>query len=453
MKTWLPTVAAIVLAGCSVPEDAGFEDVRKPAEERTAKKVHWFRGGPEDAEVRRTIDELFSRELTSESVVQIALLNNPELQSHYEDLGVAQADLVQAGILSNPTIFGSAHFPTRPGVVTGMDFEIAQNFLDLLMIPARKEVASMEFERVKFHVVDDVIEMAARAKVAWLEVVAAQQRAEVRHAIAAAAEAQADLAARLKDAGNLSELAASRERDQSESSKMAWVKAEEQVSEARENLTVILGAWGTQVAWTAPKKLPDMPGTEIALNGLESLAIARRLDLAAARRERDASVERLDLVKAFRWLGTVELGFDAHRELEPEVGWAYGPSLALSLPIFDRQQAAIFALEAELRRRESTNRDLAIRIRSEVRSARERLLTHRRKAEHLQRVVIPLRERIVELALREYNFMLIGVAEVLRARQEEYDAYDESIEMVRDYWIARAELERAVGGRLPGEKK
>jgi cobalt-zinc-cadmium efflux system outer membrane protein len=44
--------------------------------------------------------------------------------------------------------------------------------------------------------------------------------------------------------------------------------------------------------------------------------------------------------------------------------------------------------------------------------------------------------------------MLTGVYQLLAAKQAEINAYREYIETVRDYWIARAELERAVGGRL-----
>ncbi len=448
------TIAFLVaLAGCSVPEDAGFDDARKSAEERTGQRVHWFRGGAEDDEVRRLISDLFSREITAESAVQIALLNNPVLQARYEDLGVAQADVVQAGILQNPTFMAAAHFPTRSGSQVGLEFEIVQQFLDLLMFPARKELATQEFERVKLRVVDDVIDVAARTKAAWFTVVAAQQSAEVYRTIAEAAAARAELSKRLKDAGNISELALARETDESESAKRDWAKADGEARAAREVLTVLLGAWGAEAGWTAPSKLPELPGTELPMDRLESLAIARRLDLAAALRERDASRSRLDLVKAFRWFGTVELGAGAHREPERGSGWLVGPTLALSIPLFDRKQAEIFALEAELRRRESLNRDLAIRIRSETRAVRDRLLTLRNLAEHQRKVVIPLRERIVALALKEYNFMLIGIAEVLRAREAEYDAYAESIELARDYWIARTELERAVGGRLPETAK
>ncbi|MCE9582744.1 MAG: TolC family protein [Planctomycetes bacterium] len=384
----IPVIACLfALAGCGVPESAGFEDVEKLVGGRTTQRIHWNRGTAEDDEAAKTVADLFSRELSPESAVQIALLNNPELQAAYEDLGVAQADLVQAGLLKNPTIFGSVQFP------------------------------------------------------------------RIHRAIADGAEAQAELAKRLKDAGNLSELAMSREVDQAETALKTWLKAEADAAEARERLTVLLGAWGPQALWTAPAKLPEIPAVEIAFDGLESLAISRRLDLAAALRERDASQSRLDLVRTFRWLGTVEVGLGVHREPERDVGWMYGPSLSLAIPIFDRQQAVIATLEAELRRREALNRDLAIRIRSDTRIARERLVSLRRMSDHQRTVVIPLRDRIVDLALKEYNFMLIGVGEVLRARQDAYDAYHESMRLARDYWIARTDLERAVGGKLPETTK
>jgi cobalt-zinc-cadmium efflux system outer membrane protein len=63
--------------------------------------------------------------------------------------------------------------------------------------------------------------------------------------------------------------------------------------------------------------------------------------------------------------------------------------------------------------------------------------------------VIPLRETTVELTQQELNYMLVGAFELIQAKQAEYDAYQEYVEAVRDYWIARTELERAVGGALP----
>jgi cobalt-zinc-cadmium efflux system outer membrane protein len=65
-------------------------------------------------------------------------------------------------------------------------------------------------------------------------------------------------------------------------------------------------------------------------------------------------------------------------------------------------------------------------------------------------VLVPLREKIVALSQEQYDAMLLGVYQVLAAKQQELAAYREYVVAVRDYWIARAELERAAGGRLVG---
>ena len=107
-----------LLVGCSsVDPAAAFPDVQALAQERVGARLHWIRGTPEDAEVDRKVRELLSTPLSVEAAVQIALLNNRMLQATYEELGVAQAELVQAGLLKNPVFGGMVRFPTKkPGV-------------------------------------------------------------------------------------------------------------------------------------------------------------------------------------------------------------------------------------------------------------------------------------------------------------------------------------------------
>jgi cobalt-zinc-cadmium efflux system outer membrane protein len=45
--------------------------------------------------------------------------------------------------------------------------------------------------------------------------------------------------------------------------------------------------------------------------------------------------------------------------------------------------------------------------------------------------------------------MLVGAFDVLLAKQQEFDTYGKYLKAVRDYWVIRAELRKAVGGRLP----
>ena len=45
--------------------------------------------------------------------------------------------------------------------------------------------------------------------------------------------------------------------------------------------------------------------------------------------------------------------------------------------------------------------------------------------------------------------MLLGTYQLLQTKQNEVNAYREFIEALRDYWTARADLERATGGTVP----
>ena len=195
------------LGACTVPKRAGFDDVKRLVAEHTGERIHWNQGTAEDAEVARSVDELLSRELTVGAATQIALLNNPRLQALYERLGVAQADLVQAGLLRNPSIFGNVDFSVA--MANGgptYDVAIVQDFLDLFVLPLRKRFARAAFDRVKLEVADSVLELAAQVRASFYALSASTQIHRMRQVIGQAAEASSDLAQRQHDAGNLSEL-------------------------------------------------------------------------------------------------------------------------------------------------------------------------------------------------------------------------------------------------------
>ena len=126
------------------------------------------------------------------------------------------------------------------------------------------------------------------------------------------------------------------------------------------------------------------------------------------------------------------------------------PTLAIELPIFNQRQADIARLEAQLRRSQNRLTAQAINIRSEVRSLRNRLIMQRNLIDHYRRTVLPLREEIVDLTLKNYNYMLTGAFDLIMAKQQEFEAYQKYLEAVRDYWIIRADMQRSLGGRLPG---
>jgi cobalt-zinc-cadmium efflux system outer membrane protein len=180
---------------------------------------------------------------------------------------------------------------------------------------------------------------------------------------------------------------------------------------------------------------------------VESFAIEHRLDLKAARAEVETASAALSITKGTRFINAVNVG--GHIDKDPESVTFAGPNVELQIPIFDQGQAAVARLRAQLRQAQKLMDARAIEIRSEVRAARTRLQATRAAADYYRTTLLPIRERIVLLSQQQYNAMLLGVYQLLQAKQAEVNAYREYIEAVRDYWIARSDLERAAGGPMP----
>ena len=125
----------MTLGGCaSVRLDAGFPDVRAAVEERQATTITWSPDPELDPATTARIRALLDEPLTAADAVQIALLNHRELQALYTDLGLAQADVVQAGLFRNPVLDAAMRFPLS-GLRPDLQFGVVVNFLDALYRP------------------------------------------------------------------------------------------------------------------------------------------------------------------------------------------------------------------------------------------------------------------------------------------------------------------------------
>ncbi len=436
----------LLLGGCAgVATDAGFSDVQNLAAERLgASAARWERGAPRE-KVPETIGRILEAPLTVDGAVQIAFLNSPRLQVDFEDLGIAQADLIAAGLLENPTF--SAEILVGGAGVTST-FSLVQNFFNLLTRPARSTIASSAFERAKYELGHKVLDLAAEVRAAYYSVVAAEQAAELSRQVVSATEAAAELSQRQVEAGNATARDQSLQQAQYAQAVLMLARAEVEIAHERERLNRLLGLWGDQVTWNLPDRLSDLPAEKPSLEGLETLAIERRLDLAGARADVQTANYALDLGQQLRWLSVLGLGVKLERE--PDGKWLKGPVIEISLPIFDQGQGRIASLEAQRRRSEKMLVSLAVDARSQVREAWTRLSAAQDAAAFYRTTVLPLQQRILEENTRLYNGMLIGVYDLLRSRQEQIDAGRAYIAALKDYWIARADLEKALAGPLPG---
>jgi len=93
----------LVLAGCaSLSGDGGLKPVQQAAEQHLGKTVQVLKSEADQNAVGDRVGELLAKPLSADSAVQIALLNNRGLQASFQELGIAEAELVQASRLPNP---------------------------------------------------------------------------------------------------------------------------------------------------------------------------------------------------------------------------------------------------------------------------------------------------------------------------------------------------------------
>ena len=443
---WL-IVGLSFFSGCtSVALNAGFDDVRATVEERGTTKLFWNNGTDLDKEAAQKLGLLLQRKLTADEAVQIALLNNRDLQAVYSDLGVAQADLVQAGLFSNPIFDAAVMFPVSGRGRPDVEVSAVMNFLNVFYIPLRKRVAAARFEETKTRVTGAVLDFAARVRGAFYAYEADEQMLELRQTIVQALDASFEIARRLSEAGNITDLDLARERAQFEAAKLALRAAEISVRQSREELNVLMGFWGAQTQWQSPRRLPEITDKPLDTKDIERLALERSLDLVQARQRVIGAGEELGLTRWTTLLPDFSAGPKGERL---EGAWDVGPQLEYSIPLFDQGQARAGRAAAELRRFQQEYYALGVRIRAQARAVRDRLEGAGDRAMYYREILLPLHERIVNETQLQYNAMQLGPFQLLRAREQQIETAVAYIEALRDYWLARGDLGQLLSGRLP----
>jgi outer membrane protein TolC len=443
----IAAVATLLLGGCATfSEDGGTLGVNEALQVRGLQQTApWIRSEAEAEHAAREVGQLLSQPLTADSAVRIALLNNRGLQARYAELGIAEADLVQAGRLLNPGFsFGRLH---RADIV---EYERAFLFdlMGLLTMRLRTGIERGRFAAAQNRVAAEVLQVAADTRRAWVRAVAAQQAATYAEQVKTAAEAAAELARRMAGVGNFSALDRAREQAFYADAAAQLARTRQTAAAEREALTRLLGLWGEATAFRLPERLPDLPPQLREVGDIERLAMQQRLDLQAAMRESEALARSLGLTRATGWFNVLEGQYLRNSESgEPrQTGW----ELEFRIPVFDSGSARI--ARAEHLHRQAVNRaaDLAVRARSEVREAWQTWRTQYDLARHYRDEVVPLRARISEETLLRYNGMLMSVFELLAESRQQIGAVVEAINAQRDFWLADASLQFAITGRSPG---
>lgn len=400
----------------------------------------------QDPRVPAAVAELLTRPLVLDAAVRIAVANNRRLQAEYDELGIAAASVAEATVLA-PLDVGFSYAAALDGDGSETEIDAVQDVLDLVQLPQRRGSARAELAAARSRAVAATVELAAEVEAAFYELVAAEQRLELRHTAFDAASASAEVTARMHGAGNATDLDLARERDQREQSRVDVARAEVDVEIAREALNRLLGLSGEDTKWTVEGRLPELPAATPALDDLEIAAVDASLELKAIRSEAEAAAGRLGIARLRSFLPSFGLGVALGRE--DQESWHAGPAVRIGLPIFNQQQGARARANAELNRARNQLTATGVDVRSLARAARQVALEAHAEALHLRDVVLPLRQQVLDETLKQYNAMNATTFELLVARRELVDAGDQYIDALRRYWTAHATVTALRRGVAP----
>lgn len=437
---------AVAATGCApLMQRPGFDGVQTLVGARLPQEIGWRQTEQDRLSVQARVADQLKSPLSLDAALRIALINNPRLQASYEKLGMDYGDLVQAGLPANPSLSVGL---TSSAVGIGREFGIVQDFFRLLTLAPRKRLAAAQFEETKLTTAQQVLQLSSDLKRAYFTVAADQEAFDLVTEAASASNVAADLAQRQFNAGNIGTRELALRQEFQARSTLEVSRQELALAQAREHLSAMMGLPSELRNWQLGKIPIDASDEIPALNKLEVSALNDRYDIAAAKKRTARLADALGVADRFRYLSVLGLGVRYARETDGER--LRGPSIELGLPLWDRGQGSRLHMQAALRESERNLEALALDVIGDVRNAHARADNAQRAIQHFRSTLLPLHQRIVAETLKFYNGMLLGVYDVLLARQNQLNAQRDYVESVKSYWLAKVELEHAIGGLALG---
>jgi outer membrane protein TolC len=450
----LAIASAALLSACKTfSPDAGMGTVAAIAGQGLNKDVVRV-SSPADAAYAQTgVARLLKAPLSADAAVQIALLNNAELQAAYNRLGVAEAVAVQASRPPLPTL---SYDWVSTSIELDIERQVVASVLQLATWPARSKIAGVRFEQAQLRAAEETLRIAAETRRAYIRAVAARQILAALNAAKASADASTMLAEKLTETGAINKLDLARRQVFATELDAQVATARQEAATTRERLTRVMGLWGgSELEALLPNALPPMPRKSLSLAAVERQAMDQRVDLMVARLEAEALARSFGLTRATRLINVFRASGISKTQKDKGVPSADGGGfdIAFEVPIYDFGRAKV--REAEQRYLEAVNSlcALAVNARSQAREAYNAYSSGRAIVAKYESEVLPLRETISQQTELQYNAMQVDAFTLLETARANAAAKVASIEAKRNFWLASTDLSVAVlgGGSLSQE--
>lgn len=485
LDLWL-AIGCVALAGLGCAQVDPAQDYQ-----RTAQLVHEQLGveqvyDPEsESLIAEKVDGLLAGGVTVDEAVCIALLNNRSFQAHVHEIAMSRADIVQSGLLTNPSMSLLLQFPEGGGR-SKLEYGFGQELVDLWQIPVRKRIAEGQLDQTILSVVKHGIDLGTDVRVKCYRLLALQRIQTVAHENLDLVRESMRIAQQRYDAGEVSVLDV-----RLAEAKVLEVQLEELTLQrdariASAELAHALSLSRSNRPWVLQDDLPrlaPLPEQDTALllwamqqrvdaqisasrvltaddelkrqylnivpSVTSGLLFERSEDRAAPGRKVLADTARSSIADGALTAPGIQSRAERRADQRQVIDALLGPNLQITLPIWDQNQAQIAKARYEMERRRREYEDLLDTVADEVQRAFETARAAAEQVHFYDERALPIARENLDTARRLYGqgdqniFVLIEAQQSLIQQQRAY------VDVLRDYAVAIAELQQAVGGRLP----
>ena len=438
--------ATLGLSGCaSFSDDGGMTVVSEVAGKTIKKDVAFVRTVDQAEQASSAVARLLSRPLTADLAVQVALLNNKGLQASYNELALAETDLVQDSLPPNPTFSISR---IAGDGASEVERQVVGDILGLATLTFRSDIARDRFRAAQLKAALTTLKLAAEVRRAYFRTVAANELVALLTDAKSTAEATAQLATKLGETGSLNKLDQAREQVFYAETSADLATARQAASSARERLARLMGVWGSDLGFRIPDTLPALPRRPQSLPAIEIDAVTHRLDLQIARIELAALAKAQNLTEATRFVTMLDVAGIDRKTSDPDVQpfRERGLDVTFQIPIFDGGEVRVRQAVETYNLAFNRLTEKAINVRSEARDAYRSYRSTYDIANHYQREVLPLRKIITEEMQLRYASMQVDVFALLTEARQRLASLRAALDAKRAFWLAQSELQAAVNG-------
>lgn len=384
--------------------------------------------------------------LTLQQATELALRQNPELQTFQLEIEARDAGILQAGAIPNPElqvlaedIGGSGNFEGSKNSQTTL--QLSQRLELGSKRSTRRTVASLHRDVAKFEYEVKRREVIANVRQAYYVVLNAQQRSSLINEMVDLSKRFSGAVVDRIQAGKVPPIEEIKANATVASVEIELSRSLRDLEIARTNLAVRLGKQNADFSSVVDESSSEVfrdYSLEELLNAIDEHVLLQQATTEIAEREKIVALEKTRKVPDLLITSGI-------RKLESSDDHAFLIGASIPLPLFDRNKGAILEAESRLHKAETMKASVKLDLKNSLLKSYNTYRTSRSEAEALRTKVVPANETSFDAIEEGYRFGKYGYLDVLEAQRSLFQSRLQYLQVLADLNIASIELERITG--------